>query len=187
MGLKSLCLVFLLGSTILNAFTASAQKTEWQQVLNLLNREACYFEGKGGKLQKTNEAYKNFVLQEISVSGDLIIQAYRLYQRADGDSTEHTYRETLVLQNKLPVINAFTFDSSYSYHFEGGDSVRFLEISLDDEVIQLVENWYRNMKTEEVDQNQMEQTSGVIRLPIRSENLAELRTALKNYTQASGK
>lgn len=179
MKIKTLLILLLIGIVT----RASAQQKEWHHLLELLQKEAAYFQGKEGFIQPENSDYNRFVIEEASVNDSLIVFGMRLRDHTGKETTEQYVCETLVLKPEPPVIKSAEIYYDFSFYFGDFPRAQFLRIELDEEdkLINKIENSYKDSKTGEEYRNEMEDKTDRILLPVRAKNRAEILQAIDDY------
>lgn len=175
----TLCLLWI----VLLAGAANAQQKEWRHLLDLLQKEAMYFEGKQGFIQPENSNYNRFFIQEASVSDSLIVFGMWLRDQHGAETSEQYVKETLVLKPEPPIIISAEIYYDFSFYFKDFPKGQFLRIEIDDDTqwINKIENIYKDTKTGVEDRNEMEDKTNRILLPIRAKNRGAIFRAIDAY------
>ncbi|HRP56263.1 hypothetical protein [Agriterribacter sp.] len=101
--MKAKIAVWLAAFSLL-VFKVDAQQKEWQNLLDLLQKEARYFEGKNGFIQLEKSDYNTFSIGQSSVSDSLIVFSMWMRDRFGNEKSEQFVQESIVLLQQEPVI-----------------------------------------------------------------------------------
>src|SRR5690554_899877 len=112
---KTILLVVLLLS---NAITFSQEK-EWKNLINLLNNEAVYFQGKSGFIQLLQSDYNIFQIEKMSVSSEKIVLGVWMKDRFENSASEYYLEETLIFNFiSGTTITSCAINYNYRFYFE---------------------------------------------------------------------
>jgi hypothetical protein len=177
-----LCLLLALPLT----HTAGAQGKEWHKLLELLQKEAQYFEGKSGFIQLEKSDYNTFFIEKASASDSLIVFGMWLRDRFGNENSAQYVEEIIVLEPEPVIISAEIY-YDFSFYFEDFPEAQFLRLEFDEDVhlINQVMNIYKDLKTGREDSNQMEDKTSRILLPVRAKNRAKILHAIDEYQRNS--
>lgn len=167
----------------LSVLQVEAQQKEWQNLLDLLQKEAVYFRGRNGFIQPENSDYGRFSIQEASVNDSLIVFGIWLRGYIGDETSEQYVKETLVLKTEPPVIISAEIYYDFSFYFKDFPAAQFLRIEFDKEerLINKIENIYKDAVTGQEDRNEMEDKTNRILLPIRARNREKILDAIDRY------
>jgi|GEM_PF-2617909 len=182
----------------------SAQQKEWKNLLNLLQKEAAYFEGKNGFIQLDHNDYNSFSIEKASVNDSLVVLSMWLRDRFGNENSERFVEETIVLNPEPFLVSAEIF-YDFSYYFKDFPDALFLRLEFDkdypmtDKVTNIYKavipgkiyeslntgNTYQEPDTVTEDRNEMEDTTTRILLPIRTKNREKIFSAIDEYQRNS--
>jgi hypothetical protein len=164
-----------------------AQEKEWQNLLDLLQKEAAYFQGKDGFIRLAKSEYNIFTIEKFSVNDSLIVSGMWLRDRFGNEKSEQFVQETIVFLQQEPVIISAEIYYGYSFYFKDFPDVQFLRLELDEDghLIHHVVNIYRDLETGEESRGETEDQTNKMLLPIRAKNREKILDAIDAYQRSS--
>lgn len=176
---KTILLVVLLLS---NAITFSQEK-EWKNLINLLNNEAVYFQGKSGFIQLLQSDYNIFQIEKMSVSSEKIVLGVWMKDRFENSGSEHYLEETLVFNFiSGTTITSYVIDYNYRFYFESFPETQFLRIEFDtDHFFHQILSIQKDLKTGKQIKTTKEKTTDQLIIPIRKRNRKKILRAIDAF------
>ena|SRR5690554_4735648 len=174
--------MFCLFCGLFFAHASEAQDKEWTEIINLLDKEAQYFEGKKGYIRLGIQEYNTFTIEKFSVNDSLVSLAMKFQDRFGNEGTELFLEETIVLDHEMKITSA-AIAYGYRFYFQDFPDAQFLKLVFEEEfpMIQKISSNYKDLKTGQEDRSVIEETTYQIYFPIRNKNRKKILKAMDKY------
>src|SRR5690554_543876 len=181
MNKTALIAFFLLLTTI----TFSQQK-EWEDLLQLIQKEAAYFEGKNGFIQLLRSDFNTFSIERFTINDSLVVSKMWLADRFDSENPGQYLEERIVLEPELSIVSAEIY-YDFGYYFEDFPETQFLLLKINPEfpLVHQTISIGKDQQTGTENRTEMEGTTEQILIPIRSKNRKKLFKAIDQYQRTT--
>lgn len=170
-------LLFLFSANLL-----FAQQKEWQNLLQLLQKEADYFQGKSGFIQLMKSDHNIFSIEKFTINDSLVVSKMWLADRFDSENPGQYLEERIVLEPELSIVSAEIY-YDFSYYFEDFPETQFLLLKIDPKIplVRQIVSYGTNPETGKEDIIEQKDITVEIFIPIRNKNRQKIFRAIDNY------
>ena len=167
---------------------AKAQHLEWQNILNLLKKEANYFQGKEGFIQLGKSDFNLFSIEDITVNDSMISLSFWLSDRFENEHFKQLVKETVLLDSEPTIVSANIF-YDYIFYFKNYSELQFLKLELEDKLplTYHVLTIREDLRTGKQKRGEQEGKTNTIIIPVRAKNRGKILKAIDAYQRLSTK
>lgn len=174
-------LLFLFSANLL-----FAQQKEWQNLLQLLQKEADYFQGKSGFIQLMKSDHNIFSIEKFTINDSLVVSKMWLGDRFDSENPGRYLEERIVLEPELSIVSTEIY-YDFSYYFENFPETQFLLLELDSNypLRHQTISIHKNPETGEDERVELEGDTNQILIPVRNKNREKIFKAIDQYQRTT--
>lgn len=162
------------------------QQKEWQNLLQLLQKEAAYFQGKSGFIQLMKSDHNIFSIEKFTINDSLVVSKMWLGDRFDSENPGQYLEERIVLEPELSIVSTEIY-YDFSYYFENFPETQFLLLKINPEfpVVHQTVSISKDQQTGKENRTEMEGTTEQILIPIRIKSRKKIFKAIDRYQRTT--